>query len=69
MLVFKACGDCANVIECPHTPKYNEEISYLMFAQKNFTTADVKVECQYFKALEGSLEDKILNKEVLDVKG
>ena len=52
MLVFKACGECDNVVECPHTPKYNEEISYLMFAQKNFTTADVKVECQYFKALK-----------------
>ncbi len=25
MLVFKACGECDNVVECPHTPKYNEE--------------------------------------------
>lgn len=62
MLVFKACGECDNVIECPHTPKYNEEISYLIFAQQNFTTADVKVECQYFKALKGTLEDKILKR-------
>ena len=65
MLVFKACGECDNVVECPHTPKYNEEISYLIFAQKNFTVADVTVQCQYFIQSDKHLYERLVENSQL----
>jgi hypothetical protein len=49
MLTFKQCGQCANIVYCPHAENYNKEIEIVMNAQAAFQTTDVMATCIYFE--------------------